>query len=210
MQLKKIVFGIFFAQLFCIPGSSAQIFSNFAYNRKAIYAEVYGNSLGASLNYEYKYRDQGLKQGVRFGAGYFPNFLEENTPTIISANAEYFAFSGAREHHLEWGIGATYHYKYYKQTYQEMTYYVSNNDTVRIYTDHQYKYQRTGPAILPRIGYRYESPDGGLVIRVGYTPVIYLLNKEKEFYDGTEISKTSIPFATKFAWGGVSIGFSFY
>ncbi|MDP2384926.1 MAG: hypothetical protein Q8M29_01020 [Bacteroidota bacterium] len=207
--MKKIFFSILFIQLLCIS-AKAQFFGNVVYNRKAVYAEIYGNSLGAALNYEYLYRDHGLKQGLRFGSGYFVDFLGKNSPTIISGNIEYIAFTGAREHHIEWGIGATYHYKYYKQTYQSVNYFILGSDTTRTYTDHIYKFQRTGPAILPRIGYRYESPDGGLVVRVGYTPVIYLLNKEKEFYDGTETTKTSIPFSTKFAWGGVSIGFSFY
>lgn len=207
--MKKIILGILFIQLLCVS-ATAQFFSNVVYGRKAVYGEVLGNSLGASLNYEYLYRDQGVKQGVRFGAGYFVNFFENNSPTVISGNVEYLAFSGARQHHIEWGIGATYHYKYYKQNYQTVNYYVSSGDTIRTYTDHDYKFQRTGPAIIPRIGYRYESPDGGFIVRVGYTPVIYLLNKEKEFWDGTETSKTSIPFATKFAWGGVCIGFSFF
>ncbi len=207
--MKKTFFTLLFIQLLCIS-AKAQFFSNVVYNRKAVYAEIYGNSLGAALNYEYLYRDHGLKQGVRFGPGYFVDILDKNSPTIISGNIEYIAFTGTQQHHVEWGIGATYQYKYYKQNYQTVNYFISGIDTARTYTDHIYKFQRTGPAILPRIGYRYENPDGGLVIRVGYTPVIYLLNKEKEFHDGTETSKTSIPFATKFAWGGVSIGFSFY
>jgi hypothetical protein len=63
---------------------------------------------------------------------------------------------------------------------------------------------------VPRIGYRYQTPDGGLVLRIAYTPLLYFINTEKEFYDGTLLSKTSIPFQTKMAWGGISIGFSFY
>lgn len=191
-----------------------QFFDNVVYNRKALYGEIYGNGLGASVNYEYLFHDHTVKQGIRGGPGFFVNFLAPNSPTIISGNIEYISFAGARNHHLEWGLGLSYQYKYYRQNYQTTSYLVtvngSSTDTTTYYTDHTYKYQRTGPAIVPRIGYRYESPDGGLIVRIGYTPLIYLFNSEKEFIDGTKISSKLTTFGTNFAWGGLSIGFSFY
>lgn len=194
---------------FCIK-SNAQLFDNVVYNRKAVYVEVYGTGIGATLNYEYLFKDNVVKTGIRGGAGYFSNFVEENSPNILSANLEYVSFGGARNHHLEWGLGLVYQYKFYKSVFQTPKTTIVGSDTIIYFESHDYKYQRTGPAVVPRIGYRYESPDGGLVVRVGYTPLLYLINKEKEFIDGTNYSTTSIPFATKFAWGGVSIGFSFY
>jgi hypothetical protein len=209
MIKKNILLLLILSNCICFS-SFAQFFDNVVYNRKAVYAELFANSLGASINYEYLYKDNGIKNGSRYGAGYFVNFLEKNSPTIISANAEHISFAGSRYHHVEWGIGASFQYKYYKKNYQTVEYYINNTDTLARYTDHQYKYQRIGPAIVPRIGYRYESPDGGLLVRVAYTPLIYILNTEKEFTDGTRTSRNFIPFATKFAWGGISVGLSFY
>jgi hypothetical protein len=196
--------------LFAAHSSYCQLFNNTVYNRKAVYAEVYGTGLGATLNYEYLYQDYGAKKGIRAGAGYFVNFFENHTPTIISANLEYVSFAGTMKHHLEWGLGATYQYKYYKETVQSVTYYISGSDTVGVYTDHDFKFKRTGPAVVPRLGYRYEDPDGGLVIRIAWTPVLYLMNSEKTYYDGAQIDKKFIPFSTRLGWGGISIGYSFY
>lgn len=209
MASKKIIVQLLFLCLLS-SGAYSQFFDNIVYNRKSVYAEVFGTGLGASVNYEYLFKDYGMKQGVRGGPGFFINFLEENSPTIISANAEYISFAGARNHHLEWGVGAAFQYKYFKRTDQSVSYYIVNSDTTAFYTDHNYMYKRTGPVIVPRIGYRYESPDGGLVVRVAYTPLLYILNREKETYDGQTISSKTLPFSTKFTWGGVSIGFSFY
>ncbi|MCD6068533.1 MAG: hypothetical protein K0S33_3359 [Bacteroidetes bacterium] len=196
--------------LFTACHSYSQLFDNTVYNRKSAYAELFGTGLGATVNFEYLFKDYGMKQGIRGGPGYFVNFLEDNSPTIISGNIEYLSFAGARNHHIEWGLGASYQYKYYKKTFQTPVYYIENSDTTILYTDHDYKYQRTGPAIVPRLGYRYENEDGGLVVRVAWTPIIYILNSEKEFIDGNRTSKTAIPFSTKLGWGGISIGFSFY
>ncbi|HEY1039507.1 MAG TPA: hypothetical protein VGF30_08895 [Bacteroidia bacterium] len=209
MRTRKILLFLLLTQL-VYTASFAQLFDNIVYNRKAVYAEVLGSSIGASLNFEYLYNDNMLKQGFRFGPGYFVNIFEKNQPTVFSFTGEYVAFAGARNHHLEYGLGATFHHKYYKQNYQTTNYYINGSDTLRTYTDHTYKYQKTGPAIVPRLGYRYESPDGGLVIRLGYTPLLYLFNTEKEFIDGTQTSKSTTVFKPKFSWGGVCIGFSFY
>lgn len=208
--MRKIYFYSFLSVILYSANAKAQLFDNTVYNRKSLYAEVYGTGLGATLNYEYLFNDNVVKKGIRGGAGYFANFLEENSPNIISGNLEYVSFGGARDHHLEWGLGLAYQYKYYKKVYQIENAVVTGTDTTIFYESHDYKYTRTGPAVVPRIGYRYESPDGGMVLRIAYTPLIYLINKEKEFLDGSNFSTNSIPFATKFAWGGVSIGFSFY
>lgn len=188
----------------------AQFFTNTVFNRKAAYIEVFGTGIGATANYEYLYKDNGIKQGIKGGAGYFADLFDANQPRILSGNIEYITFAGSRQHQIEAGLGLTFQYKYYQKNWQSPTYYISNSDTLTTYTDHQYKFRRVGPAIVPRIGYRYQTPDGGLVLRIAYTPLLYFINTEKEFYDGALLSKTSIPFQTKMAWGGISIGFSFY
>jgi hypothetical protein len=190
--------------------SKAQFFTNTVFNRKAAYLEVFGTGIGATANYEYLYKDNGIKQGIKGGAGYFADLFDANQPRILSGNLEYITFAGSRQHQIEAGLGLAFQYKYYQKNWQSPTYYISNSDTLTTYTDHQYKFRRVGPAVVPRIGYRYQTPDGGLVLRVAYTPLLYFINTEKEFYDGAVLSKTSIPFQTKMAWGGISIGFSFY
>lgn len=188
----------------------AQFFTNTVFNRKAAYIELFGTGIGATANYEYLHVDHGIKKGIRGGAGYFADLFDSNNPKIVSGNLEYLNFAGNHKHQIEAGLGLTFQYKYYSKTLQEKIYYINNTDTLTTYKDHQYKFKRIGPAIVPRIGYRYQSPDGGLVLRIAYTPLLYFINTEKEFYDGAVLSKKTIPFQTKMAWGGISIGFSFY
>lgn len=190
--------------------SKAQFFTNTVFNRKAAYMEVFGTGIGATLNYEYLHVDNGIKQGIKGGAGYSVDLFDSNLPRIISGNIEYITFAGSRQHQIEAGLGLTFQYKYYSKISQETVYYIINSDTLTTYKDHTYKFKRVGPSIVPRIGYRYQTPDGGLVLRIAYTPLLYFINTEKEFYDGVLLSKKSIPFQTKMAWGGISIGFSFY
>jgi len=190
--------------------SKAQFFTNTVFNRKAAYIEVFGTGIGATANYEYLFKDQGIKQGIKFGAGYSADLFDENNPRIVSGNLEYITFAGSRQHQIEAGLGLTFQYKYYSKISQEKVYYITNSDALTTYKDHTYKFRRVGPAIVPRIGYRYQTPDGGLVLRIAYTPLLYFINTEKEFYDGALLTKKSIPFQTKMAWGGISIGFSFY
>lgn len=206
------IVSIFIIVLFTIISFSAkgQFFTNTVFNRKATYVELFGTGIGATLNYEYLHVDQGFKKGIRGGAGYFTDLFDKNNSKIISGNFEYLTFTGSQKHQIEAGLGLTFQYKYYNKNSQEKVYYISNADTVTTYVDHQYKFRRVGPAIVPRIGYRYQTPDGGLVLRIAYTPLLYFINTEKEFYDGAVMSKKSIPFQTKMAWGGISIGFSFY
>lgn len=209
--MKKVFGGILFALFitFSIPGV-AQFYTNEVFNRKAVYAEVFGTGIGATINYEYLYKDHGLKQGIRGGAGYFADLFDKNNPKIISGNIEYVSFIGPGKHQFEAGLGLAFQHKYYTRTLQEKVTTIVNSDTLFSYIDHNYKFTRTGPAIVPRIGYRYQAPDGGFVLRLAYTPLLYFLNSEKEYYDGTLYKKTAISFQTKLMWGGVSVGVSFY
>lgn len=179
-------------------------FSNHVFNRKAVYLEGLGTGGFYSINYEYLFHDYGLKQGFRGGPSFFINFLDANKPKVFTGNLEYVAFGFGGVHHLEFGVGMQYCFQTYKT---EVPYYSA--DTVLI-GYHTYKYNSSGPSLVPRIGYRYQDPDGGFVIRVGYTPLFSFLGRSKTYMEGTLISKEKIPFSTKFLWGGISIGLSFY
>ena len=188
----------------------AQFFTNEVYNNKAVYVEVFGTGIGATLNYEYLFKDWGLKKGCRLGAGYFADLFDANNAKIVSGNIEYLNFVGFDQHQIEIGLGLTFQYRYYSKMVQEKVFPINGNTAIFNYIDHTYMYKQIGPAIVPRIGYRFESSDGGLLFRIAYTPLIYFVNSEKEFYDGTLFKTTSLPFQTKLAWGGISIGVCFY
>lgn len=188
----------------------AQYFRNHVYNRKAAYLEIMGNGIFYSLNYEYLFRDNGIKMGLRGGPCYFINMFSFNKPTVMTGNIEFVAFDGKKNHHLELGAGLNYRYQYYKRTETGYTASIVNNDTIISSYTRTYKYSTTGPAAVLRIGYRYQHHDGGIVFRAGWTPMFHFMNREKIKMNDQIISSVPIPLRSRLGYFGVSIGYSFY
>ena len=89
---------------FCTFSFFGQVyFRNQVFNPHSAYLEVMGNARFYSVNYEYLFHDYGVKQGIRAGAGVFPNIFDANKPLCIHATTEYIGFWLGRNHHLEWG-----------------------------------------------------------------------------------------------------------
>lgn len=209
--MKRIVI-IFLGVIFGVNSSIAQVyFRNLVYNPHSAYLEVMGNGRYYSANYEYLFRDNFIKQGIRGGIGVFPNFFDGNKPWCISGVAEYTGFWLSRNHHIEWGAGMTYRYDSYTKKSTEKKYQiVPPTDTIPIVVNHTLKSRTTGPIITGRIGYRYQNPDGGLIVRIGWTPLFYVLNKEKLMYDDVQISKTRLPFSNRIMNFGLSVGWNWW
>jgi hypothetical protein len=207
----KVIFTV--VLLTCSLTAFSQVyFRNLVYNRKSVYLEVMGNGKYYSVNYEWLFHDYGIKHGVRGGAGVFPNFLNVNRPLCITGLAEYVGFWLSRYHHIEWGAGLTYRYESYTKTSTETGVTVTGApayDTVAYTTTHTLNSKLTGPIVVGRLGYRYQDPNGGLLIRAGWTPMFYLMNKEKLTYDGIT-TVTAMPFSMSFMSFGVSIGYNFW
>lgn len=113
----------------------------------AAYVEIAGNSDTYSINFERLFLQQAeLKIGLRAGIGTNLFFLPEETTTYPIVPIEAIALMGRREKHFEFGLGYT-----------------------RRFTD--------DPDLLHdmyfgRLGFRYQRPAGGLVVRVALTPFI--------------------------------------
>lgn len=113
----------------------------------AAYFEIAGNGDTYSINFERLFLQQAeLKVGLRAGIGTNLFFLPEETTTYPIVPIEAIGLMGRREKHFEFGLGYT-----------------------RRFTD--------DPDLLHdmyfgRLGFRYQRPEGGLVVRVALTPFI--------------------------------------
>jgi hypothetical protein len=156
--------------LFCNHRAFSQSFEA----KNAIYLEMGGNAYVYSLNYERIFLPKKyIKVGARAGISVLPkNNLTAPYPIVP---LEVIALTGKRNHHFETGIGLTPFIGY-------VTY-----DGAR---GSDYERERLQAATTFRLGYRYQKPEGGFMLRAGYMPI---LNP-----DGYMIF-----------WAGISIGKSF-
>lgn len=113
----------------------------------AAYFEVAGNGDTYSINFERLFFQQAeLKAGLRIGVGSNFFFLPEEPTTYPIVPVEAVGLFGRREKHFEFGLGYT-----------------------RRFTDDPDLLQNM---YFGRLGFRYQRPEGGLVVRVALTPFL--------------------------------------
>lgn len=154
--------------------------------RNGVYAEVLGNGMLYSCNYERLFTES---FGVRIGASYFE---PENVPIVtFPLMANYLIGSGSSK--LELGLGICVLLLPEKVSLSFMT-----------AVDEQLK----GNSVLgtATVGYRYQPADGGLVFRVGFTPLFGVFAREKSTSLYLEEYEDVFGFRVL---GGVSVGYAF-
>ncbi|MEB2781087.1 hypothetical protein U3A58_11845 [Algoriphagus sp. C2-6-M1] len=166
--------------------SSAEIFTA----KHAIYGELVGTSTGYAINYGFIFHQ---KQKLKYSAsaGFSMRYQNEIVRSfsgfwIPSFSTEISALWGKSKGHLEFGTGFV--------AYRDKQF-IFDEDFPRNIRVRQY----WGKTIVPRIGYRYQKPHGGLFFRAAYTPWIEFNNIE-----GTEDKVNFQPFGI-----GLSLGWSF-
>ncbi|WP_237143986.1 hypothetical protein [Pontibacter pamirensis] len=113
----------------------------------AMYVEVGGNSDVYSINYDrIIYQREKFKTAVRAGLGTNLFFLEDDAGVYPVVPLEVTAMVGNRRKHFEGGLGYT-----------------------RRLTDDPDLLQSM---YFARLGFRYQVPRGGLLVRVAFTPFI--------------------------------------
>jgi len=164
---------LFFSFLFSAFGLYSQDNTPKITSNNSIYVEAIGIGGYGSINYDYIFHIKSkIKIGGRIGLStyHIVDYTGSFNPDIIipfSINALY-----GTKHHAEVGIG---------QTFSSIV--QSSNSDFSPSRDNNFSTNFT-------IGYRYQKSDGGIVFRIGYTPII---NQNKYFQH----------------WGGISIGYSF-
>ncbi|MDR5592052.1 hypothetical protein [Christiangramia sp. SM2212] len=145
--------------------------------KNSIYTEIGGNGVLYSINYERLYNVSKLINITsRIGYGYF-------TINRIKANSIPFEINGLyaiakQKHFIEIGSGITY------LDTKDL-----NDDPLDI----------TALIYAARLGYRYQKPTGGIMYRIGITPL----------YDFYSDKQNLIRSKVWFLIGGISIGYNF-
>ncbi|GMQ27566.1 hypothetical protein [Algoriphagus confluentis] len=158
--------------------------------KNLIFAEFFGNSGGYALNFG-RIFFQKEKWKISASAGFSVLYKSEDEPLhpgylVPAFIPEISAFYGKSKHHLELGVG-------FNAAYQKS--YSFDEDFPNNTKEQTY----WSKSIVPRIGYRYQKPEGGFFFRVGYTPSISF-----ESLDKAAKKATFIPFGA-----GISLGVSF-
>lgn len=128
----------------------------------------------------------------------------------------YNFLTGQKSHHLELGFGLTLASQYNRKIDCEY----SSYDSTGALTNHNrfigtsvdyYSY------ITPKIGYRFQKINGGILIRLTFTPMVFLINrygpiKESPYREEPTyeyFKSDASPNYAVYPWFGISIGYTF-
>jgi hypothetical protein len=127
--------------------ASAQNYRDTFSARNAVYGELGGNGDFLSVNYDrIVYQKAMLKAALRIGVTGNMFFLPEEKGIYPIVPVEALGMIGRYKKHFEFGLGYTRRFTNDPGLLQNM--------------------------YFSRIGFRYQQPDGGLVVRVGFTPFL--------------------------------------
>jgi len=150
---------------------SAKTQNNKLTRRNSVQLELFGHGMLYSLNYEYVLINRNrLKTTAQVGFSYYPPSTGYRPIWIPIGINELISFG---KHHIEIGIGQV--------IITEM-----GHD---IYGDARREWEGL---FSGRVGYRYQKPNGRLIIRAGFTPLY-------EYLDGHAFHPS----------GGLAVGYSF-
>jgi hypothetical protein len=127
--------------------ASAQNYRDSFRARNAVYGELGGNGDFLSVNYDrIVYQKSMVKAALRVGFTSNAFFLAEESGVYPIIPVEALGMIGRFQKHFEFGLGYT-----------------------RRFTDNPELLQNM---YFSRLGFRYQQPTGGLVVRVGFTPFL--------------------------------------
>lgn len=159
-----------------------------------VYAEAFGQGFCWSLNYDRLFNiEKRIMNSYTAGIVYVPESIQFGDGTYYGIPLSYNWLIGKKSHHLELGIGLT-------------SLLVNPNSSVK---SDFYAY------LTPKIGYRFQRPQGGLFFKATATPMIDLLsvntyksgsNKSRSFSTLSNVAGLDYP---AFPWPGLSIGYTF-
>jgi hypothetical protein len=169
---KKFFISILLALPLALSGQEAINAGKAFLHKNSFQAELFGHGLLYSINYErIIVNGQRFKTTGQLGMAYYPpstGYIDIWIPLVFN---ELLSFN---KHHIELGFG-----------------HIFTNEAIRLFDKAVYK-REWGGFLTARLGYRYQKPQGRLIVRAGFTPIF-------EYRDFFEIHPS----------GGVSIGYSF-
>jgi len=186
----KLLATVVFSAIFSLVGLSvhAQTIQK-SVKKNTVFLELLGNGGYYSLNYDRILKsEEKWKLAGRVGGSYYNSFDVFNEHSV-SMPLELSYLRGHDRHFLEIEIGATPVYWTYDFDYGpgEEKFKVANFDVM----------------VLPRIGYRYQKPEGGLFFKVGFTPFSNI-----KLYTNWPVYPVGHTYTFPL-WGGVAMGYTF-
>lgn len=193
----------FFLFLFILPVISPA--QEITAKRSTIYAELFGSAGAYSINFDYilGQKEKSILT-MSLGYSYIPPSRNRIMAFPISINGLFFG----RKHHLETGLGLT-------STFSKDT----NLRKDGTFDGGSYEIEQYLHAI-PKIGYRYQQPEGGFFARVTFNLIYELYSKTKYTLinkGGTKWVDENVRYMNNehallgpfMPWGGVSVGWTF-
>lgn len=189
--MKKI---LFISALFL---STCISFGQETIKRNTLYAEAFGQGFCWSLNYDRLMNtNKRLKNSFSAGLVVVPHSMGFGNGAYYGAPVSYNWLLGKKNHHLEFGLGLTFLVEHPSYGFSDMT--------------KNYTY------LTPKLGYRFQRPQGELFLRATATPMVALLNVSSYGVEGGKTHRQYSAFENvvdlgeaAFPWVGFSIGYTF-
>jgi hypothetical protein len=172
---------------------------------KSIYFEAGGRAIYGSFNYEQtlkNYKNGYLTGSV--GASLLP--ISSFFNWAVPINVKYIF--GTNNHHLELGLGATFHAIDVQTSFQT----IENGNPIYIKYFDNYKWLY----LTPSVGYRFQKPTNGILFSINFIPLVGLFEQidsksKNSFYNGqtTWFKKAAFFPLPIMPWAGFSIGYCF-
>ncbi len=201
--------------LFCSLSVTSQdtLFLNPPMARNSVYLEVFGQGLYNSLSYDrILFPEFRVKHSATIGLTFIPpiGYMQ-----VVAIPVSYNFIFGQRKHHLELGLGFTP--MIFKEIGIQSTFYEQDNfGTVTSVTE---KVDNVNLFfyLTPKIGYRFQKPEGGFFFRATLTPPvaginIWRYNSTSSYSQSpyTELFTNAAFFGSRiYPWAGLSFGYTF-
>jgi hypothetical protein len=193
-------------------------FNDSIIKRNTIYIEIGGQGIIGSLNYDKLFRvKKKVKTSFSCGLTTFGNYTANNYDEYWGIPLSYNFLFGKRNSHLELGIGFTVFAEVYLDEYTYVTTPYPLSPTY--FQGHGFYTNQVDFAtyLTPKIGYRFQKPNGGFFFRVAFTPLINFANRyagvvkngvryepatHDWFIGGLDIIGSDMP------WLGIALGYT--
>lgn len=205
--------GIVSALIFCLPLCVMGQVNDSEIKRNTVYIEAFGQGLYNSLSFD-RLGNIDKKVKTSFSAGI--TLIPSSELSVFAIPVSYNYLFGQGNHHLELGLGFTPMYLKSSGIHASIGYTDANGvaqyDEFIGYTNEFYSF------FTPKVGYRYQKPDGGIFFRATFTPPVAGFNRIGSIQGGkvivemepyNEIFSSAAFFGRKvFPWAGLSIGWT--
>lgn len=172
--------------LFSFISASAQDEDEKEFRKNTVYLELLGNGGYYSLNYDRIFEIKPkIKISTRIGFTYFPDLFGNGfrqVGPLTEVSILYSLFNN--KHFLELGSGLSYFHQGYM-------------------INPGYTYNEAVLFFIPRLGYRFQQPNGGLFFKIGFLPIYEWLVFKPQFFP------LNREYHRWYMYGGVAVGYSF-